>query len=330
MERVAPASLRSLRVLLRAYSPPTAADLHWESGLSVEKEAEIDRLSSEAITLSMMFRDREAIPKWEQARRLDPNSPQLMKNLAMNLCVIPGRWEEANQLINKAVSSFPTSAEAWVCKSIVQFCGKKFEDALLSAERSLEIDPTFANTWVWKGLAQKELRRFGPAVLSFDRALEIEPTNFAGHYNRGHCLFFLGKVEEAFAWLSLPVIDESTDAFKPFVSGLRAYHKGEYESALKFFIEAPVGGRNDPADLSDVVSWQGECLLKLGRLDEALAAFDRALGLLADDPLSLHGKGEVLSLKGKAAEAQACFDRAVTKEPLYYKSDYFRIKTPKA
>lgn len=141
-----------------------------------------------------------------------------------------------------------------------------------------------------KGVALNGVRRFGPAVMSFDKAIELSPLNAGFDHLKGKALYFLGNEEEAFKWLqdskalfSSPscVLTNKIDAdpdFKDWFHGLKAFHEGystpflvefltvgKYDEALQSFRVARFGALvwTD----SDLLSYQGECLLAKGDLD---------------------------------------------------------------
>ena len=58
-------------------------------------------------------------------------------------------------------------------------------------------------------------------------------------------------------------------------------------------------------------------LSSLGRHEEALAAYDRALGLDPNNAAAHKGRGQVLSSLGQYAEAQAAFNLALALDPGY-------------
>ncbi|MEM2924936.1 MAG: tetratricopeptide repeat protein [Methanocellales archaeon] len=62
---------------------------------------------------------------------------------------------------------------------------------------------------------------------------------------------------------------------------------------------------------------KGISLYNIGKYDEALACFDRALELEQEDPLIWNNKGLALYKAGKLKEAMDCFDRALLLNPRY-------------
>jgi tetratricopeptide (TPR) repeat protein len=66
---------------------------------------------------------------------------------------------------------------------------RRFEDALASHDRALELLPNFAEAHSDRGNALKEMARFEEALTSYDRALSLRPDFAEAHYNRGNTLY---------------------------------------------------------------------------------------------------------------------------------------------
>ena len=62
------------------------------------------------------------------------------------------------------------------------------------------------------GVALDNLGRFEEAIASYNRALEIDPTDAATHYNMGVALDDLGRPEEAIASYRRALEIDPTDA----------------------------------------------------------------------------------------------------------------------
>ncbi|MBN1825809.1 MAG: tetratricopeptide repeat protein [Candidatus Eisenbacteria bacterium] len=100
------------------------------------------------------------------------------------------------------------------------------------------------------------------------------------------------------------VYDENAD-------GTRAYGEGSYEEALRHFLAAE-RERPEEGRLSFNVA---AALFRLGRLEEALAAYR---GAASDSTLtaeSLYGAGNVLLQSGKPEEAAEMYKRSLRRDP---------------
>jgi tetratricopeptide (TPR) repeat protein len=278
------------------------------------------------------YKDSEAAVRFAKILEREPTNIGLLRKQAITICTLPGRYDEANRLATKAISLFgPLSAELWDAKGFVLRAGGKYEEALPCLDRAIQISPQFAQAHWNKALCLNSLRRFGPAVLSFDRAIELLPDVPEIDYGRGRALFFLGKEDEAFRWMTDARLVQA-GAREPFYRALKAYRAKTYEEALGHLSRASVGQNLNSEDLSDVHSWRGECALALGATEDGLKHFESALAINPKDPLSLHGRGTALLALSRIPADQVqkeCFDEALRLDPIYYKSDYFRLKEPK-
>jgi tetratricopeptide (TPR) repeat protein len=72
---------------------------------------------------------------------------------------------------------------------------------------------------------------------------------------------------------------------------------------------------------------RAEILRILGRLDEALAAVDRALELRPDDVAALHQRGYIYGTRGQWEQALADYDRVAVLAPQHWEARRNRIAT---
>jgi tetratricopeptide (TPR) repeat protein len=70
----------------------------------------------------------------------------------------------------------------------------------------------------------------------------------------------------------------------------------------------------NPADLQAQYN-RGVVLTELGRLDEALAAFERVLARASDDPAALYNKANVLARLRRYEEALEAYGRILAQHP---------------
>ncbi len=85
--------------------------------------------------------------------------------------------------------------------------------------------------------------------------------------------------------------------------------------------------------------YRGRAWSNQGEFDRAIADFDAAIALRADDPVLYHARGIELTVKGDTARAIADFDRALQLDPkaqgvhfargrtLFYQSEFARAAT---
>jgi CheY-like chemotaxis protein len=141
---------------------------------------------------------------------------------------------------------FGKTANSWYHKGVdLYYKHGKFQEALQSFDRVLEIEPDHAGAWNGRGICLKELGRYEEAIQCFNKVIAINPSDEEVYYNRGEALEKLGKNNG-----DLILFEEAIKSFDA-VLNLNPYH---------------------------VYAWnyRGVCLKELGRYDEAKRCFDHA------------------------------------------------------
>ena len=107
--------------------------------------------------------------------------------------------------------------------------------------------------------------------------------------------------------LFAPDIDPSGKQVDAMVVGERLMDAGEYELALDAFTRAAASDGFTGENLSAM----GVANFRLGRMDQALAMFERALKIEPEWPGLLNNYGIALMAKGRFADAVQIFTKAV-------------------
>lgn len=194
----------------------------------------------------------------------------------------------------------PENPEAWFKSGLAQRSSGRYAAALESLTKAVELDPADAKKWNEKGETLALLDRHGEALRAFDHALGLNPSFLGAAGNRAHSLAVLDRREESLAALEL-LMEIGAESDTRFLwKGRILEQLGELEQAVESYRTytelAP--------KLSDGWGKLGHCLLKLQRLEEAVAAFDRALEIDPQDERSSRERRAALSgLKRKKAAA---------------------------
>ena len=69
----------------------------------------------------------------------------------------------------------------------------KFEEAIESYDKAIELDPNDTDTWCSRGNALASLQLFQEAIKSYNRAIEIDPGNQWALNNKAHTLYQIGN-----------------------------------------------------------------------------------------------------------------------------------------
>ncbi|MFZ2472484.1 MAG: tetratricopeptide repeat protein, partial [Methanothrix sp.] len=220
-------------------------------------------------------------------------------------------------------------AEAWRGKGTVLSqigCNK---EALAAQEKAIELNGSDVYAWMGKAMALSELGRNEESVQSFDKIIELYPSEDQRifdypyiWYSKGRVLEKLGRDEEAAHAYNKSV--EDVDTIIGWVASGRDFYmnlseawqykgqlleeQGRYEEAVQALENAT---RINPEGLRD---WHelGTVLARdLGRYNQSLEAYDRALQLDPWDGDILTGKANVLRSLGRYGEALEHYEKVL-------------------
>jgi len=86
-----------------------------------------------------------------------------------------GQYDEALDLINRAIKLDANNANSWYNKGIIIFKMGRYQDALNSFAQAVDIDPEFTEAWYNKGLALMHMGKYLEAIRAFNKLLKIHP-----------------------------------------------------------------------------------------------------------------------------------------------------------
>ncbi len=224
-----------------------------------------------------------------------------------------GRLEDAEADLSRAIELDRSFAPAWRERAIARRIRGDLDGALGDATRAIDLDPTEAVTWTTRANVRLDRGELATALDDYDRAIEIDGSPANTHHGRGRTLQALGQFEDALV------------AFGDAVR--RAPENGSY---LADRSQAKVAlGRHDEA-LSDleaaslqatgvertvIHNRRGILLKQLGRLEEAVTAFDRAIAADGRNATAWSNRGTARRQLGDLEGALADTSRAIELEP---------------
>jgi tetratricopeptide (TPR) repeat protein len=161
---------------------------------------------------------------------------------------------------------------------------RNYDDALAAYTLAVDLAPDYAVALGGRGDAFRLLGRNAEALADLTRAIELHPNFSAAYICRARTHYALGRYAEALA---------------------------DYDR----FDE--IGFTGTGSGYAPVIDEErrGDICRRLGRYDEALACFSRALDYVPDDAVALGGRGDAFRLLGRNAEALADLTRAIELDP---------------
>jgi CHAT domain-containing protein/ribosomal protein S16 len=96
-----------------------------------------------------------------------------------------GRYDEAIASYDRAIEIQPDLHQAWYNRGFALNNLERDDEAIASYNRAIEIKPDKHEAWLNRGFALNNLGRYDEAIASYDRAIEIKPNYHKAWSNRG-------------------------------------------------------------------------------------------------------------------------------------------------
>jgi tetratricopeptide (TPR) repeat protein len=189
----------------------------------------------------------------------------------------------------------------------------KWDAALTTFRKALEINPDYADGHICVGNVYMAKGREEEAVACFQKALALNPDSAFAHNNLGTVMQRREKLEEARAYFekALALNPGFADAHNNLGNVFHAL--GELNGALACYRKAL---ECDPGHV-DAHNNLGVVLQKLGKPEEALAYYRTALKLNPKHARSHNNMGTVFKMMGLPEQALACYHKALECNPNY-------------
>jgi tetratricopeptide (TPR) repeat protein len=219
------------------------------------------------------------------ARFLTRHPSATQVRLAMGLTLMTlGRWEDAAEQIGRVARESPQDPNARFNFGLVLSRLGRYSEAVTELRQASELAKTDSDVFTEMGIALMREAKLEPAVESFQESLRLNPAQVASLFNLGQCYERLGRHEESRATLArFAAASGSQERFLDEKRLFKAAQAQEDSLARQ--------GKDEPAlaallayrdSLSDFPLFQqelGVAYLRAGHRSEAIAAFERAVGL---------------------------------------------------
>ena len=153
-------------------------------------------------------REAQAVPEFEAAVRLEPESPDYRVNLGLSLAQMPGRLQDAITEYQTALRSDPNlySAHLNLGLALMSIPGRRqdaiaeYEKAIAVTRATLRNDANFWQAHLNLGIAYGQLPgREADAITEYRTALQMKPDSALAHFHLGNTFHKMGRLEDAIA-----------------------------------------------------------------------------------------------------------------------------------
>jgi len=175
--------------------------------------------------------------------------------------------------------AFSQTSSSQIAPITSALSAKDYDKAVQLSRSALQESPNNSQLWTLQGIALVSKGDNKDALTAFQRALKISPNNIAALAGAGQIEYQAGN-QSAVALLSHLLQLRPGDPTANTMLAVLAYRRGDCAEAAPHFEKA---GELIDSQL-DALHAYVTCLVKLKRLDDAAATFQRALALRPDDP----------------------------------------------
>jgi Flp pilus assembly protein TadD len=260
--------------------------------------------------LSQLSRHAEAEIAARQACALAPDDPDCLNELARVLCVA-GQFQRAEDVANSTVVAFPLYAHSRVVLSEIATAQHRYDDAVRSAERAVELlagDPDLRFHLGRSRLQQGDLDGAAQACL---KAIELGTSVQAYRVLLAEVWLRQGRRQEAVSMLRELLEEPITNPHVCSRLGHSLAEAGDLTGAEQAFRKA----MELAPTIQGFASLLAEVLSRQGRRDEALALLLELVAAGTTDAHTYARLGRTLAASGDLAGAEQAFRKAVELSP---------------
>ena len=290
----------------------------------------------------------EAMQQFLEVLRLNPQDVDAHVNIS-NLLEAEGDLTASVGAMQKAATFAIEKTELYIILGQKQDKAGQYPQAAESFREALKSGRPLARAHFGLGMALKHLRRYDEAIPEFETVLRLNPQDPIAHFELGWLLAEQGRpadaagqleeaarlqpgMAEAYSELGRVYRDlsrprDSEAAFQKAVQlksdqvtalyGLARNAKDPENSRELFAKIRDLKARSQESGQADEFNAQGVRFMAQGRLDDALAAFRKALQNNPGFALAAYNEGVVLAHKGQMREAAEAFRTAIRLRPGY-------------
>jgi tetratricopeptide (TPR) repeat protein len=172
----------------------------------------------------------------------------------------------------------------------------RFQEAIEELDRAVASRPRDIEALVKRGNCFLRLDQPDRALTDFDRVVKLSPLNPSAHTDRGIALLMIGRYQDALA----------------------SFERARKYWAIPLNAARGLSGRQTRAIAVGKCATQcgiAQAYHRLGRNEEAIAEYDRAIAILATDPNAHIGRGDAHAALAQVDKALADYHEAIRLEP---------------
>lgn len=181
-------------------------------------------------------------------------------------------YDEAISAFDKSLALDSANPETLINRGTLKYYQKRLEEGERDLKSALKIDPLESNAYNAMSLIESERGNYDKALELVNRALDLEDGQPYFLNNRGFIYLNKGLLKEAKADIDQSITVDPNNGWAYRNKGYYYYLEENYEEALLLYQQAI----KKDAFIDKVYLFQGQAYLKLNRIREACASFNKA------------------------------------------------------
>jgi tetratricopeptide (TPR) repeat protein len=222
-------------------------------------------------------------------------------------------YESALMAYDQAIKIKVELAEAWIQKCLVLNILEKHKEALYACQEAVIVSPDNYLLWKAKADALLALNLEEKALESYQRATEIKPNYSLAWYHQGLLLKQRGKIDEALNSFNKSLEgDQDLGELKIaevwgekcyILTEQRRYNQETFTACDQRVQQVP----------NDYLAWKerGTVLLELGKKEEALESYKKAIEIKSDYSAAWYNIGAIFRERGELNRALNAMNNAI-------------------
>jgi len=240
-----------------------------------------------------------------------------------------GEFDQARQLLERLLSMQPDHARAWQTLGICHLETGRVQSGLEALERAVAAAPENADFHYWLGNAAGAAGQLDRAFACYQRALELDPQHVKANEFLVRTRSVLESRERYRAALELlrdrqPADRYLTLALRELLHSIALFPQSPARGELGYCAREILKAAKDVALMlppdEGLEEWarhheEGNAGLRFLNHQQALAAYEHALGYKDDDPYAWHGLALAQALAGDLESAARSWQRTLDFDP---------------
>jgi len=216
---------------------------------------------------------------WEKVRDMllkfhliKDDSPEVEMYLGLAFLNL-GEKKKAEDFFNKAINLDPESAAVYHSLALIYIDAEEWREAIKCIDKCEEVGGANSDGYFMKGVCLDSLEDKAAAFTEFEKALKLDPSNHRALNYMSYSWAEQGvKLKKAEEYINRALKIEPGNAAYLDTAGWVQYKMGNYRKSLKF-LRAAAKIFDDP----EIFEHLGDCLMKLGKKNEAKKAYLKAV-----------------------------------------------------